>query len=342
MRVSLSSLAAVLLMLAYGTYAGAQANTANAFTTNFSLGSRGARVIALQQILNLEPDTRVARTGPGSPGNETDYFGLLTKAAVVRFQEKYASDVLSPAGLARGNGYVGFYTRAKLNALPALIAGAGTAIPPSAPPPSVAASSTAVTVTPSTSPASTTASQNPNLKNLDKFLAALDRVSARQGFPAADLALVKEQIIKDVATTTDLRATFLRIVQDKSNQAIRNNSPAGGVLAAIAQALGGIFSAERARAATGAPFGGALLFPYYCNCSDTWLLTLGPLPPTFAAILTYVPESQIYLSYNIPLTEWLLGEYTPEAGVCSVYVLVGCAGIPSDGMITPTVGSSLE
>lgn len=106
-------------MLLRGASANAQTNIPNAFTANLSLGSSGAQVIALQRILNRDSDTRIANAGPGSLGNETTYFGLLTQAAVVRFQEKYAEEILAPATLARGNGYVGSYTRAKLNALSA-------------------------------------------------------------------------------------------------------------------------------------------------------------------------------------------------------------------------------
>ncbi len=114
MRVSFLSIIAVLLVFSYGTYVGAQEDV---FTANLSLGSRGTQVLTLQKLLNQDMDTSIASSGPGSPGNETSYFGQLTKSAVIKFQEKYTSEILAPAGLTRGNGRVWLYTRAKLNAI---------------------------------------------------------------------------------------------------------------------------------------------------------------------------------------------------------------------------------
>ena len=50
-------------------------------------------------------------------GLVTGNFFSLTKLAVIRFQEKYASEILAPLSLQRGTGYVGPATRNKINSL---------------------------------------------------------------------------------------------------------------------------------------------------------------------------------------------------------------------------------
>jgi len=77
---------------------------------DLSLGMTSAEVTSLQQ--GLKQDVSVY-----PEGLTTGYFGPLTKAAVIRFQDKYASEVLASWGLTKGTGYAGSTTRAKFNAL---------------------------------------------------------------------------------------------------------------------------------------------------------------------------------------------------------------------------------
>ena len=99
----LSTLQAQLAALT-GAPAGVPAACAGiTFTVNLTVGSSGNDVKCLQAYLNVTP--------------QTGYFGPLTKAAVISFQEQYAAEVLTPLGLTAGTGFVGAKTRAKLNAL---------------------------------------------------------------------------------------------------------------------------------------------------------------------------------------------------------------------------------
>ena len=93
----------------------------SAYARNFlrplRLGDYGEDVRFVQKVLNLSPQTHVAATGPGSPGNETALFGLATRAALMKMQALYASDILTPAGVTAPTGVAGNYTLAKINQL---------------------------------------------------------------------------------------------------------------------------------------------------------------------------------------------------------------------------------
>tara|TARA_Y100001958_G_C21203505_1_gene529837 strand:- start:658 stop:1626 length:969 start_codon:yes stop_codon:yes gene_type:complete len=89
--------------------------SAYSFNYDLSVGDSGTAVYELQKLLNSDSRTQITQNGVGAPGSETDYFGSLTSAAVVRFQNLYRSEVLEPLGLFYGTGYVGSLTRSKLN-----------------------------------------------------------------------------------------------------------------------------------------------------------------------------------------------------------------------------------
>src|SRR3990167_4374610 len=79
------------------------------FTQNLTIGSTGSQVMALQKFLNSVDGTQLATTGAGSPGNETSYFGSISRAAVSKFQQKY--------GITPTAGYWGAISRAKANSI---------------------------------------------------------------------------------------------------------------------------------------------------------------------------------------------------------------------------------
>jgi len=77
--------------------------TGYSFTRDLTVGSKGDDVKALQQFLNGH-GVMVSGSGAGSPGNETTYFGSLTKEALSRWQ--------GTQGITPAVGYFGPKTRA--------------------------------------------------------------------------------------------------------------------------------------------------------------------------------------------------------------------------------------
>ncbi len=90
--------------------------TSQKFTKDLWLGVSDEEVTLLQRTLN-KLGFSLAESGPGSVGQETKYFGPLTKQAVIRFQEAYRDTVLSPFGLTLGTGYFGQFSRNAIQAL---------------------------------------------------------------------------------------------------------------------------------------------------------------------------------------------------------------------------------
>ncbi|MFA5742877.1 MAG: ABC transporter substrate-binding protein [Candidatus Paceibacterota bacterium] len=79
-------------------------------TKDLVFGNKGTEVERLQECLAKDSDVY-------PEGTVTGEFGDKTKAAVIKFQEKYASEILAPSNLTKGNGKVLAGTREKLNQL---------------------------------------------------------------------------------------------------------------------------------------------------------------------------------------------------------------------------------
>ena len=118
LQAQVTALLAQIAALQGGSATGASSGGACfTFTTTATVGSTGGEVMEIQKFLNSH-GAQVAASGAGSPGNESSYFGGLTKAAVAKFQ---AANGVSPAA-----GYWGPLTRAKANSLCAGSAGGTT------------------------------------------------------------------------------------------------------------------------------------------------------------------------------------------------------------------------
>ena len=85
------------------------------FTEDMYNGYNSDQVKMLQIFLNSDTRTIVNTTGPGSPSNETTYYGNATQNAVERFQTIYKAEILEPLGLSSPTGLVGSRTRSILN-----------------------------------------------------------------------------------------------------------------------------------------------------------------------------------------------------------------------------------
>jgi hypothetical protein len=90
--------------------------TASHFAHNLQFLDREADVRQLQEFLNTH-GARVTDAGGGAPGNETNFFGLLTYAALVRFQNAHPAQILAPLNLSKGTGFFGAVTRQYVNSL---------------------------------------------------------------------------------------------------------------------------------------------------------------------------------------------------------------------------------
>ncbi|MBP9669095.1 MAG: peptidoglycan-binding protein [Candidatus Pacebacteria bacterium] len=125
LQAQIQALLAQIATISGGTTTGGSCTPGQTFTRNHKAGETGGEIMWIQQFLNANGFT-VAASGAGSKGNETSYFGPATKAAVIKFQNAHAADVLTPVGLTTGTGFWGAASRAKANMMGSSCTGTGT------------------------------------------------------------------------------------------------------------------------------------------------------------------------------------------------------------------------
>ena len=87
------------------------------FKKDLMLGDTDPDVRELQRVLNADIDTMIVSEDVGSRGKEGTYFGAATKAAVIKFQNKYKDIVLTLNSITTADGAVNKPTRTRLNLL---------------------------------------------------------------------------------------------------------------------------------------------------------------------------------------------------------------------------------
>jgi len=88
---------------------GSDPGNSRGFSRNLYYGLKISDVSRLQEFLKSQGEDIYPE------GLITGFFGRLTEMAVIRFQEKYASEILEPLGLTEGTGFVGSSTLTKIN-----------------------------------------------------------------------------------------------------------------------------------------------------------------------------------------------------------------------------------
>jgi murein L,D-transpeptidase YcbB/YkuD len=90
-----------------------RATQISSFTKSLKVGSRDSQVKNLQEFLNKN-GFKIAKSGAGSVGKETNYFGKLTSVALAKFQEANKDKV---PGIMKEKGFLGPKTREFINSL---------------------------------------------------------------------------------------------------------------------------------------------------------------------------------------------------------------------------------
>ena len=303
------------------------------------IGSKGAEVRCLQG--------KVGVTADGS-------FGPLTKNAVKAFQSSkglVADGIVGPlsrkaliATLANNNNYpagcvstIGYSptTGAKCDGNSNLVASNPTTDNPD---PVVNSDKKPESINIDNN----TNTENPNLTKLDQFITTVVEVGKKNGKTEQELDVVVSNLKQTIINSDiDYYEKFKELLVNESKLSI--NSKKNSVLSFFNKAVSKTFSFlgvnPSVAHAGGLPLGGALIFPFFCACNGSWMITISPLPPTFTVLQSYYPGTQGFASYNMPFNRWLKGFYVPS-GICMIPSYPYCIEIPTEGTITPMVGSS--
>ncbi len=315
------------------------------FSRTLSVGMRGHDVRMLQVALNRDPETRVANVGVGSQGYESDYFGPATKMAVVRFQEKYRTEVLTPVGLLRGTGVFGQKTRAKVLAISQNPTIGGT-LETSKPIKQVGATSSEAlfsTLVPWTPDMVVPEGVNPNSINLEYYVAVSREVAKERGMSDQEIVEGERMIRERAATTTDFRKEFFKAEKIAS---LASQSSDYAIWPKFKKLLSDSGVIKVAEAALGIHFGGRIYFASPCTCTGgaVWQVAMIPRPPTYVPFLAYTLGTQTKLGYTLPFSSQVLGVYSPGDPICWDIWWKSC-GIrfypPNWGVILPGTGSSI-
>jgi len=86
-----------------------QRSSCQEFNQNLYFGMENSQIYCLQEFLKSQGEDIYPE------GLVTGYFGPLTQAAVIHFQERFAEEILEPLNLSSGTGFVGPSTRDKIN-----------------------------------------------------------------------------------------------------------------------------------------------------------------------------------------------------------------------------------
>lgn len=317
---------------------------AASFPINMRMGDTGIYVASLQQVLNASPDTQVALTGPGSPGQETAYFGQKTFDAVKRFQTKYYAEVLAPGGLVAPTGFVGPATRAQLEKVSAASpSGAASSVPSYTAP--QAASSTATPAAAATAPGPVVL---PSMEErVELYIADIKKGLKDRGESEDTIAAVEKEIR---AIAPKAQETLDKFYEQEQEFYKKRQAEAGGPVMALIKdslsALRSVFVPQTARAALGLPFGGyvATVIPV-CTCTPAVTQMFVFLPTvhiTTNLTLDYVFGTQAFNWHNLPVPGIATtGLYEPITPTCWIGIPPKCVPLPSRGLITPISGSSL-